>query len=43
MKKSDDYELFDKDFDEWMQRGREAFGLEEHPGELEQVIRASGI
>lgn len=32
MKKTDDYELFDKDFDEFVRRGLEAFGLQDHPG-----------
>lgn len=32
MNKHDDYELMDKDFDEWISRGMEAFGLEDHPG-----------
>lgn len=32
MKDSDDYELYDKDFNEWLRRGLEAFGLEDHPG-----------
>lgn len=31
----DDYDLYDLDFDEWLRRGREEFGLEEHPGEFE--------
>lgn len=31
MKKTDDYELYDKDFDEFVRRGLEAFGLD-HPG-----------
>lgn len=32
MKKTDDYELFDKDFDEFVRRGMKAFGLQDHPG-----------
>ncbi|RCW44240.1 hypothetical protein [Paenibacillus prosopidis] len=36
MNKSDDYELYDKNFDEWLRRGLEAFGLEDHPGRVEQ-------
>lgn len=32
MKNSDDYELYDKNFDEWHRLGLEAFGLVEHPG-----------
>lgn len=28
MSKHDDYELMDKDFDEWLRRGRQSFGLE---------------
>jgi uncharacterized Fe-S cluster-containing radical SAM superfamily protein len=29
MEKIDDYDLYDLDFEEWLRRGRVAFGLEE--------------
>lgn len=32
MTKHDDYELYDKDYAEFIRRGLEAFGLEDHPG-----------
>lgn len=43
MKNIDDYDLYDLDFDEWLRRGRVAFGLEEDNGvsELENGCRAS--
>lgn len=32
MNKHDDYELIDKDYAEFIRRGMEAFGMEDHPG-----------
>ena len=32
MKETEDYELYDRNFDEWLRKGREAFGIEDHPG-----------
>jgi hypothetical protein len=32
MTKHDDYELYEKDYNEFIRRGMEAFGMEEHPG-----------
>lgn len=40
MKDTDDYELFDKDFDEWIRLGRKSFGMEwlndDHPGAVRE-------
>jgi hypothetical protein len=30
--KVDDYELYEKDYAEFIRRGMESFGLEDHPG-----------
>lgn len=32
MNRHDDYELYDKDYAEFIRRGMEAFGMEDHPG-----------
>ena len=32
MKDTEDYELYDKNFDEWRRKGLEAFGLMDHSG-----------
>lgn len=37
MKDSEDYELYETNFDEWLRIGREQFGLEDHPGEREEA------
>ena len=39
MQKVDDYELYDKDYAEFIRRGIEAFGLEDHPGQLRDLER----
>ena len=43
MEKIDDYDLYDLDFEEWLRRGRVAFGLEEENAvsKLENRCRAS--
>lgn len=41
---NDDYELYHKDFDEFVRRGLEAFGLDDHPGarELDRKLHEVG-
>lgn len=38
MKETEDYELYDKNFDEWLRLGRLSFGLDPdpHPGEFDE-------
>lgn len=41
MTKHDDFDLYEKDFDEWLRRGRKSFGLkvmdDDHPGRLDNM------
>ena len=39
MKDTEDYELYDKNFDEWRRLGLEAFGLMDHPGAINYETR----
>lgn len=38
MEETEDYELYDRDFDEWVRLGRLSFGLDPdpHPGEWDE-------